>query len=162
MTNESKDSGTPAKDAAGVGQETDGSVAKTPDSSKQGQRSRRDRGNRNNNNNVSFKKPAPLHTIKFEGRCTELKGEIYDCSDVRQVDRYTKTTKEIAEYVGPVYSGDARTAIKSLALPVFQYPLDPAANTTETERRKWQKRVNSTVVKEDRFEEDMKKVYSLI
>jgi hypothetical protein len=162
MTNESKDSGVPGKGAAGTGQETDGSAAKMPDSSKQGQRSRRDRGNRNNNNNVSFKTPTTLHVIKFEGRCTELKGEIYDCLDIRQVDGFTKTTKEIAEYVGQVYSGYARTAVESLTLPVFQYPSDPAANATETEKRKWQKRVDSTVVKEDRFEEDMKKVYSLI
>jgi hypothetical protein len=77
MTNESKDSGVPGKGTAGAGQETDGSAAKTPDSSKLGQRSRRDRGNRNNNN-VSFKKPTTLHAIKFEGRCTELKGEIYN------------------------------------------------------------------------------------
>jgi hypothetical protein len=65
--------------------------------------------------------------------------------------------------VGRVYSGDARTAVESLTLPVFQYPSDPAANNaTETEKRKWQKRVGSTVVKEDQFKEDMKKVYLLI
>jgi hypothetical protein len=57
----------------------------------------------------------------------------------------------------------ARTAVESLALPVFTYPSDPATGATETEQRKWQKRVDSTVVKEDRFEEDMtKKVYTLI
>jgi hypothetical protein len=71
MTNESKDSGAPGKGAAGTGQETDGSAMKTPNSSKQGHRSRRDRRN-HNNNNVSFKKPATLQTIKSEGRCTEL------------------------------------------------------------------------------------------
>jgi hypothetical protein len=163
MTNESKDSGAPGKGAAGTGQETDGLAAKSPDSSKQGQQSRRDRGNRNNNNNnVIFKNPTTLHTIKFEGRCTELKGEIYDCSDVRQADGFTKTTKEIAKYVGRVYIGEARTAVELLTLPVFQYPSDPAANATETTNRKWQKRVDSTVVKKDRFEEDMKKVCSLI
>jgi hypothetical protein len=35
---------------------------------------------------------------KFEGKCADLKGHIYDCSDVRQSDQYTKTTKEITEY----------------------------------------------------------------
>jgi hypothetical protein len=34
------------------------------------------------------------------GECDALKGHIYDCSDARQKDIYTKTTKEIAEYVG--------------------------------------------------------------
>jgi hypothetical protein len=39
----------------------------------------------------------PYQEPKFEMRCEELKGEIYDCSDFRQVNGYTKTTKEIAE-----------------------------------------------------------------
>ena len=40
---------------------------------------------------------------KFEGKCDELKGQIYDCSDSRQSDMFTKSTKEIAEYVGRTY-----------------------------------------------------------
>jgi hypothetical protein len=93
MVSESKDSNALAKDAAEADQETDGGNSKTPDSTKQGQQRRRDRGNRSNNNiNNSFKKPTPHHSVKFEGRCAEVKGEIYDCSDVRQVDGYTKTT----------------------------------------------------------------------
>jgi hypothetical protein len=83
-------------------------------------------------------------------------------SDVHQANGYTKTTKEIAECVGQVYSGNARAAIKSLKLPVFNYPSDPVAKATEMEKRKWQKRVDSTVVKDDRVEEDKKKMYSLI
>jgi hypothetical protein len=164
MVSESKDSGTPVADPASSGQQADGgnTRTKTFDSTKQGQWPRRDSGNRNNKNSSSFKKPTPHHIIKFEGRCAELKGELYDCSDVRQVDGYTKMTKEITKYVGQVYSGDAWTAVKSLALLVFTYPSDQATGATETERRKWQKRVDSTVVKDDWFEEDMKKVYSLI
>lgn len=62
---------------------------------------------------------------KFEGRCVDLKGHIYDCSDVRQSDQYTKTTKEIAEYVGRTYKygGDTRLAIENdLTLPTFTPP----------------------------------------
>ena len=40
---------------------------------------------------------------KFEGKCDGLKGHIYDCSDTRQSDQFTRTTKEIAEYVGRTY-----------------------------------------------------------
>lgn len=47
---------------------------------------------------------------KFEGKCDDLKGYIYDCVDGKQADAYTKTTKEIAEYVGRTYKygSDAR------------------------------------------------------
>ena len=37
---------------------------------------------------------------KFEGKCEELKGFIYDCSDARQADMFTKTMKEIAGMQG--------------------------------------------------------------
>ena len=44
-----------------------------------------------------FKKPI-MKQPKFEGKCEELKGFIYDCSDARQADMFTKTMKEIAGY----------------------------------------------------------------
>ncbi len=40
---------------------------------------------------------------KFDGKCEELKGHIFDCTDVRQSDQYSRTVKEIAEYVGRTY-----------------------------------------------------------
>ena len=56
---------------------------------------------------------------KFEGRCEDLKGHIYDCSDVRQSDIFAKTTKEIAGYVGRTYKygSDAGIAVERLTLP---------------------------------------------
>jgi hypothetical protein len=147
-----------ASDPAKAGQSTNDEGMKATPSDKPVQRPRRDRGNWSNN----FKKPVSHPEPKFEGRRVELKGEIYDCTDFRQADGYTKTTKEVAEYIGRVYSGDAWTTIELLTLPVFVYPSDPITGASETDKRKWQKRVESTVVKEDKFEEDLKKVYSLI
>jgi hypothetical protein len=40
---------------------------------------------------------------KFEGRVEGLTGHIYDCS-YKQADTYTRTTKEIAEYVGRTFN----------------------------------------------------------
>ena len=40
---------------------------------------------------------------KFEGKCDDLKGHVYDCSDSRQADQFARTTKVIAEYVGRTY-----------------------------------------------------------
>ena len=50
----------------------------------------------------AFKKPV-VQQLKFEGKCAELKGCIYDCTDSKQADVFTKTTKEIANYVGTTY-----------------------------------------------------------
>ena len=59
----------------------------------------------------------------------ELKGHIYDLADPqRQSDQYTKTTKEIAVYVGKAYryGGDASHAVETLQAPVIPIPPDPA------------------------------------
>jgi hypothetical protein len=50
---------------------------------------------------------------------------------------YTKTTKEIAEYVGRTfkYGADAKKAITMLLVPVFIEPTDPADKATRTQIR---------------------------
>jgi hypothetical protein len=60
---------------------------------------------------------------KFEGRCEELKGHIYDCSDARQSDIFAKTTKEIAVYVGRTYKygSDAGLAVEKLDRPPLRF-----------------------------------------
>jgi hypothetical protein len=61
--------------------------------------------NDNKRYQCGFRKPATVTRLvikqpKFEGKCEDLKGHIYDCSNARQSDMFVKTTKEIAEYVG--------------------------------------------------------------
>ena len=45
----------------------------------------------------------PRQEPKFEGKCDDLKGHIYDCSNVRQPDIFMKKTKEIGELVRRTY-----------------------------------------------------------
>ena len=155
----SSESSAPVTGSADAGQVAEGTNTRNGSSrpGRSGQRPRRGRGNRNQRSN-----DAAPRDVKFTGRCDDLKGEIYDSSSYSQADGYTKTTKEIAEYVGRTYSAEARTAVETLVLPTFVYPNDPEADASFTEKRKWQKRVDSTVMKEDRFDEDIKKVFSLI
>jgi hypothetical protein len=89
-------------------------------------------------------------------------GEIHDYSACNQVDGCTKTTEEVAECVGRACSSDARTAAETLILPTFDCPSDPVTGASEREKRKWTKRVDTMVCREDRFDEDLKKVHSLI
>jgi cytochrome c biogenesis protein ResB len=74
-------------------------------------------------------------TPKFEGKCTELKGHIYDCSDSRQSDKFTKTTKEIAEYVGRTYKygGDIRVVVNNLEEISITEPTDPPDGATNAD-----------------------------
>ena len=52
---------------------------------------------------------------RFEGRCEELKGYIYDCTGTQQADMFIKTSQQIAEYAGKSfkdYPGDMLTVVK--------------------------------------------------
>jgi hypothetical protein len=154
--------------ADGTGATVAGTTAGAePDATRSGEprnmRRRRDRGRNNTNRNPSSTTtPVTAAAVKFTGRCDELKGATYDCSGHSQVDGHTKTTREIAEHMGRTYSADAMTAVENLVLPTFDHPNDPADGASETMKLRWNKKVASVVIKEDRFEEDLKKVCTLI
>lgn len=82
-------------------------------------------------------RPFVPRAPKFEGKCSELKGHIYDCSDSRQSDQFTKTTKEIAEYVGRTYKygGDIRVVVGNLEETTIDPPKDPPDDATKTQIR---------------------------
>ena len=47
------------------------------------------------------KKPTnSLRSTKFEGRCDDLKGHVYDYGEHKSADQFIVTTKEIANHVG--------------------------------------------------------------
>jgi hypothetical protein len=54
------------------------------------------------------------------------------------------------------------TAVENLVLPAFDCPNDPADGASETMKLRWNKKVTSMVIKEDRFQEDLHKVHTLI
>ena len=79
---------------------------------------------------------APPKEPKFEGRCSDLAGHIYDCANTRQADVYAKTTREIAEYVGRTYTygTDVKIAVEKLAIPTLNMPADPPTDATLSQK----------------------------
>ena len=74
-------------------------------------------GSGGNKKTFRFKTVSGVHKqAKFEGKCDDLKGHIYDYSHAKQADQFAKTTKEVSEYVGRTYKygGDIRLAVKIL------------------------------------------------
>jgi hypothetical protein len=116
------------------------------------------------NNNKNNNKPGVPRQTRFEGECEELKGHIYDCSDARQADLYTKTNKAIAGHVGRnyKYSGDIRSVVDNLELPAITEPEDPDENATKTRLRIWEKQVDEFVRRETELRENVKTLYSLV
>jgi hypothetical protein len=77
---------------------------------------RRDRrGNRNKNK-----------TTRFKGKCEELKDFVYDINS-NSADSFTKTTREIAEYVARTVSGagEFRTGMIQMQMPPLHPPTFP-------------------------------------
>lgn len=110
-------------------------------------------------------KPAVIRQPRFEGKCKSLKGHIYDCSDARQMDMFSRTTKEIAEYVGRTYKeggGDLRLIVENLELPEIVPPLDPPAGASRTDERIWEKNADAYVKRLTTMEENVKTLYSLV
>ncbi|MDA3875509.1 MAG: hypothetical protein PF483_00315, partial [Halothiobacillus sp.] len=99
-------------------------------------KSGRNRGRRNRENT----QPSE----KFEGKCADLKGHVYDLSSATGKIRETfqKTTREIAEYIGREFddAGDFRTGLVELNLPGLIEPVmpqDPDANRGAFEKWKF-------------------------
>jgi hypothetical protein len=143
--------------AAGEG--APGAVVKVEGGSNPSMTQRRNRLFKKTNNPVVH---TPKET-KFEGRVESLNGYIFDCS-YHQSDEYTKTIKEIAEYVGRTYKygNDAKLAIEYLRTPVFQIPADPAETASRSEQKIWEKEIDEYVKRKSVYNENMKSAYSVV
>ena len=136
--------------------------AKEGQQSQRGQRqgSRRRHGNQRNGNWNGSTPKAP----KFEGQCTDLQGHIYDVSSPRQAaDMYTKTTREIVEYIDTNYTlgSDISGAIETLQEPVIPKP-KPVNGGDDTDKAIWAEEIKDYVKQKRTIQSGMKKAFGLV
>jgi hypothetical protein len=117
--------------------------------------------------NGRFQMQAAQKYVKFEGKTDDLKGHIYDCSDARQSDQFTKTTKEIAEYLGRTaykHGGDIRLTVTNLELYVIPMPQDlpttpePSALT----KKIWDEQVKRYVERDSYLTDNVKTLFAIV
>jgi hypothetical protein len=102
---------------------------------------------------------------RFEGRCPDLKGFTFDCAEGRHADSYNLSIKELALYVGRIftYSADLKWTIEHEKLFVAPKPENiDIAKINATYKRIWEKRVEEYVKRDIRLTENCEKLYSLI
>ena len=130
-------------------------------SNTKGKPSGKDSTNRYRNKRTN---PIPTPQPKFEGRCSDLTGFIFDCSDNTQADRFTKVTREISEYVLKEYSygSDLHISILDLEETTIPEPDDPDPGASETQKAIWRERVKKYVARTEFLEENIKSLYSLV
>ena len=74
--------------------------------------------NYNNNNNNNLNENAINKTIKFEGKCADVKGSTFDCSTARQADQHVTAKREIEEHIGRTHDHgtDTKMTLENLKL----------------------------------------------
>jgi hypothetical protein len=107
---------------------------------------------------------ASVQQPKFEGRCDDLKGFTFDCTDSRQTAGYNTSIKELAEYVGRTYTygGDIRWTVENKKMFNVPCPKDVAADDGATDKRIWERRVDEYVKRKHKLAANWENVFSLI
>ena len=113
----------------------------------------------------------------FKGRMEGLKGHIYDCSDHKQAELFTKSTKEISGYVGwEFWTGgddirhavdvrravDVRHAVDSLKFLAIDKPGKPGADADEYDKIEWARKMKTWQARNSNLEEGMKRLYNVV
>jgi hypothetical protein len=117
---------------------------------------------------VTSNTAATVRQAGFIGKCPDLEGHIYDCTDSRQSDIFTKTTKEIAEYVGTNFKngGDVRLAVELLEMPTLTRPTaavpDKDGKVDDMSKLIAEKMVNEYVRQLTTLHQNIRTLYSLV
>mmetsp|Transcript_4831 Transcript_4831/g.7343 ORF Transcript_4831/g.7343 Transcript_4831/m.7343 type:complete len:209 (-) Transcript_4831:157-783(-) len=77
---------------------------------------------RNRNSRLSR---HPTRSVRYEGKCEQLRRNVYDITTIgTNTDLFSTTTKAIAEYIATEYddAGKYRTGLMEMSLPELQAP----------------------------------------
>jgi hypothetical protein len=109
---------------------------------------------------------CPPAKAKFTGDCKDLAECIFDCEDSKQSENFEGTTDHLANCACSKYEhgGEVRKLIKHLTPIVLVQPTDlpttPAPTPTET--KIWELKITADVKKDQKIEDNVRKIYSLI
>jgi hypothetical protein len=108
-----------------------------------------------------------VKSVAFKGRINNLSGHVYNYSNNRQSNQYTKTnTKEILQYVARLLTAgrdNVRKAINSLALPVITKPVRPARTVLDKlDKIEWAGNMRAYQMRIYNLKEGMKKLFNIV
>jgi hypothetical protein len=101
---------------------------------------------------------------KFDGRCDDIKGFVFDCADGKHADRYNTTIRQITAYAGRTYDygGYIRWSIKNEKKYVPIKPANVGVTAKATDKRIWEKEIDAYVRRKSKLTANCEKLYSLI
>jgi hypothetical protein len=116
-------------------------------------------------------RPQRQPPVKFKGNCTDLQGQIFDCSDYKQADTFVNTLKRVSEYVGAQYKhgGDIRSSIVhevKITIPTPTAPtiVDPQAVTPveQVAQMILKDELEAYIKRKAMLDDNIQKTYSLV
>ena len=112
----------------------------------------------------NFNKGHRVASKKFEGKCEDLNGAIFDCAESKMADTFVKTKKELSAYCGRTfkYGGDIRISIDTLETPTFFLPDDLPPTATAGQMKLWGDAVTLVGKQMAGYNENLKKLYALV
>jgi hypothetical protein len=103
---------------------------------------------------------------KFKGTVKEMNGHVFQCHGETKVqNQYTRTLEELDSYVGLQFKyspGDIKKMIKSMKDTEQTLPSDPTTKASQTEKRIWEKEVDSYCKRKDTYISNKIALYSVV
>ena len=118
------------------------------------------------NNKKKLFIPGIKH-VKFEGASSDLMGHVFDImqSKTKQIDQYNSTLDHLKTYIGVHMDPMVLEAIEELSTPTLTEPLpliQMDGTVTTINMKKWEKRYNRYLTREEQIENELKKIYAMI
>ena len=112
---------------------------------------------------IQNQKGRPI-SQKFKGNSSDIEGYIFDCSDIRQADKYITAIKRTTKYVGAEYKygGDKRSSIENYKRFEIPIPTAPDDNDTALLKMILNRKIDIYVKRDGILDENLQKAYSLI
>ena len=128
-----------------------------------GRGSKGDYSNRPRTSHFQNRKTFPP-VNNFKGNSIALEGYIFDCSDIKQADKFISAIKRISEHVGTEYKygGDIRSSINNSTRFVIPLPVVSDDNANALTRSISTKKIDLYVKRDGILDENLQKAYSLI
>ena len=103
-------------------------------------------------------------SAKFKGLTDGLDGYYFDCTTRKQTDQYIETVEKIGTYVGKEFEhgADIKRVVDNLRKPDLGTIADPAPGANRYEIRKWEKKVDEHIKRENCLDRNIAKLYNLV
>lgn len=110
----------------------------------------------------SDRQKKPVQYSKVVVGLEELRGNVYSFGTLDQSERYVRTTKLLAEYVGTEFGKEMWTLVSKKLETTFTEPVDPGTDATKGQLEKYKMQLQEVMRDEKRYKKEKAKVFRIV